>query len=150
METIQEGKTHLRENFEKGTECPCCGQFVKLYKRKFGSVMARTLIRLYNMPTTYNHVKDIVKGISDTGTNDFSKMKYWGLIEEMPNDDSGKKNSGYWMITEKGEKFALGQISIPSHAFVYNSMLQGFSNTQTNIIQALGKKFDYAELMRGE
>lgn len=147
METIKEVKEHLRENFENGTECPCCGQFVKLYKRKFGSVMARTLIRLNRMPHHYNHVKDIVQGISDTGTNDFSKMKYWGLIEEQSNDDNGKKNSGYWAITQKGEEFVNMRLEIPSHAFVYNSTLQGFSNGYTNIIQALGNKFNYKELM---
>ncbi len=148
METLKEAKQHLKDHYkEKGTNCPCCGQFVKQYKRKLGSVMARTLIRLSKMPNEYNHVKDIVKGISDTGTNDFSKLAYWGLIDEMANDSTAKRTSGYWRITQKGHDFVNCKIVLLEHALIYNRLCNGFGGVKINIVDALGKKFNYQELM---
>ena len=72
--TIQEAKNFLKENFEKGCICPTCNKIVKKYVRPLNSVMARMLIRLYHLPEGWNHVSDIAKGISETGTNDFSKL----------------------------------------------------------------------------
>ena len=34
--TLEEAKQFLRDRFENGAECPCCKQYVKLYKRKLG------------------------------------------------------------------------------------------------------------------
>jgi len=147
MKTLEEAKQYLRDNYEEGTKCPCCGQNVKLYKRKLGSVMARCLIKMYNSTSKWMHVRDIVKGISDTGTNDFSKLKYWGMIEEQENTDTRKRNSGYWKLTHKGELFVVGRETVPSHAHIYNTRLMGWSDTQISIRQALGNQFDYEELM---
>ena len=148
METIKEAKQHLRANFKhKGTNCPCCGQFVKLYKRKLGSVMARTLIQLYKMDKEFNHVREIVKGISETGTNDFSKLAYWGLIDEMSNDSLAKRTSGFWRITPKGRQFVERKITVNQYALIYNRLCEGFSVETINISEALGKKFNYNELM---
>ena len=40
IETIKEGKEYLRKNFNEGVNCPCCNQFVKLYKNQplFGEI----------------------------------------------------------------------------------------------------------------
>jgi len=150
METIKQAKEYLRENFEKGVECPCCGQHVKLYKRKLNSTMARCLIKMTRLQNGYNHVRDIVKGISDTGTNDFSKLKYWGLIEEMDNNNDNKKTSGYWKLTKKGYLFAKNEIKLPKYAKIYNTKLVGFSKEYTTILDSLGEKFSYLELMNNK
>jgi hypothetical protein len=149
METIIEAKEHLRENIKKGADCPVCNQFVKMYKRKLNSVMARCLIKLHQMGPGYHHVKDVVKGISDTGTNDFSKLRYWNFIHEHPNEDKKKKNSGMWCITFSGQQFAQYKSEVHEHVFVYNGERQGFSDSTTSIITSLGAKFDYQELMKG-
>ena len=110
-QTIQEAKDFLKANYEKGVECPCCKQHVQLYKRKFNSTMARMLIRLFVLSKekniAFHHVKDIARGISDTGTNDFSKLVYWGLIQEQGKEagDKAHHTSGYWRITDKGRDF---------------------------------------------
>lgn len=148
IETLVEAKTYLRGSWKKGVSCPCCGQFVKLYKRKLSSVMSRMLIRLYHLPQGYNHVSKICKDISNTGTHDFSKLTYWGLIQEQVNTDTKKRTSGNWKITEKGCQYVEKRITMPSHVFVYNSKKQGFSETMTTITKSLGVKFNYSELMK--
>lgn len=142
-------KTYLRAEFDKGCECPACGQFVRQYRRRIGSPQCRGLILLYSIhtkrETEWVHIREIVKEVNVHG--DFAKMVYWNLIEEKPNTDKDKKSSGLWKITDLGKKFVKNEIKIPSHALVYNGKCNGMSETQTDIIESLGKTFNYNELM---
>lgn len=142
--TIKEAKNYLAENFKEGVACPCCGQFVKQYKRPIHSFMARMLIRLSRMSDGYHHYEDIFRGVIG---GDFSKLVYWDLIEEQKNEDTNKRTSGVWRITPKGRAFANRQILIPKYIVLYDSKLQRFEGDNIDIVKAIGKKFNYEELM---
>ena len=157
METLQEAKEYLRENFTEGTGCPCCGQFVKLYKRKISSTASRMLIKLNSFGVGendgYHHVGELAKGICPTGSGDFSKLSYWRLVEEKENIDGDKRNSGIWRITPRGVLFVENKLKIPSHVYIFNRKKmfsvgnRGFSEKTISIVDTLGKKFSYKELM---
>jgi hypothetical protein len=155
LKTVDEAKTYLRANWEKGVSCPCCGRLVKKYNRLVHATMALCLIRLYHLTErseeNYFHVREIVEGISGTGTGDFSKFKYFGLITEKPKDDEDTKSrtSGFWSITPKGKLFVENNLPIPARVEIYNQTLVGFNGTPVLISDVLGKKFDYQELMKG-
>ena len=146
---LSEVKDFLRSNYNKpdGCLCPACGQNVKLYKRKLGKIQCEALILLNeaNKEMEWVHVRTII--IKRNIHGDFAKMLYWGFIEKKVNEDSKKKDSGIWKITEKGKKFLRGEITVPTHAFIYNGDLKGFSEHHTDIDTALGSDFDYGELM---
>lgn len=155
METLDEAKVYLKENFEIGVKCPCCGQFVKKYKRPMHTTMARSLIQLYQMSNLdtekYFYSGDIVKGISSTGTNDLSKLKFWKLIEEAKADGTQKgRTSGFWRITEAGLKFVERKTVVDQGIYLYNDKFLGFYGEKIDIKGALGSKFDYEKLMKGE
>lgn len=142
----------VENNKSVGCICPCCNQIVKVYKRALNSVMSRCLIRLYIIDkgeNEYHHVKKIVSGISDTGTNDFSKLKYYGFIEEKPkdNNDTKTRTSGFWKITDKGRLFVEMKSSAKSHIYLCDAELLGFSDKTVDIQETLGVKFNYHELM---
>lgn len=145
LETLAEARQFLKDNYQEGTICPCCGQNVKLYKRKLGSSQARALIFMFKQTVKWTHIRDIVKEINIHG--DLAKLKYWNLVEERPNNDTKKKNSGWWTLTKEGEQFVSGRKEVPSHILIYNAKFLGYSGTTTTIKQALGKHFDYEELM---
>ena len=154
FETLQEAKEHLRENWEKGTDCPCCGQFVKLYKRKLNSSMAYVLILMMNRENRFDedgwvHVEKYLKSMKTAVSlrGDYAKLRYWQLIEQMENTDTSKKDSGFWRITERGVKFAKGDIALPKRVNLYNGKIVGWDEDHSDIKEALGDKFDYAELM---
>jgi hypothetical protein len=42
--SLEDAKKWLRERFGKGATCPCCNQFVKLYRRPFNYSMAVVLL----------------------------------------------------------------------------------------------------------
>lgn len=93
------------------------------------------------------------RNINHSNTS-FAKLKHWALVEERPieehdKEDKEKKSSGWWGITHRGIQFAKNEITIPKHAFIFNSKsYQPISPDKTiNIIEALGDKFNYSELI---
>ena len=151
MLTIQEAKTHLRENFDKGTGCPCCGQFVKRYRRSIYGTMARMLIAFYRLKHPgFMHVNDVIRltGLADYRCGDWAKLVYWGLIEEKSkgkNED--KRTSGYWRITDRGKEFVEGALTVPKYIYLYNQKYMGNDGPEVHIRDCIGKKFSYEELM---
>jgi hypothetical protein len=146
LNTIQEAKEYLYENLNEGAPCPCCKQFVKEYKRIIHSAMAKGLITLYRRGRGYYHLEEI--GLTRTEHGDFAKLAYWGLIERDENDDeSTKRTSGRWRITDRGVQFTLGNIEVIKYAHVYNGKILKLSGDNVDIFNRLGKKFDYSKLM---
>jgi hypothetical protein len=152
IDTLAEAKKELRENWEKGTRCKCCGQQVKLYRRKLYSVQARGLIELYHLDKAlpgYYHISQI-ESQRKSGGGDFAKLLHWRLVREMPNGDGGKRTSGMWSITPRGRQFVEQRLRVPSHILLYDGRLMGFADSTVDIAEALGKRFNYTELMRNE
>ena len=155
--TLEQAKELLRSKFHEGTECPCCSQYVKMYKRTITSSMAYALILIYRYfetkPTEeYVHLTNYLNTLNIPGavrnTGDISKLRYWGLIEEKPEQrEDGSKRAGYWKITEFGRQFVRGEVGVKSHVKIYNSKSLGLVGEPIDIYQALTTKFDYKTLM---
>ena len=148
LETLEQAKAHVEQGLSVGIECPCCGQLAKLYKRKIYATPAAELIALFRLDSTHDPDQFYhISNFRNLHGGDISKLRYWGLVEERTNEDDTKRTSGYWRITDKGRRFALGKITVPKYAYIYNSELHGFSEQHQSIIDALGEKFNYPELM---
>jgi hypothetical protein len=138
--TVTEARDWLREKSAKGDRCPCCRQFVKVYRRKLNAGMAYWLVRFYRLTGGDDGWYDVLR-LLPRGAGDWSVLKHWGLIEKH------RDHQGYWKITSDGADFARNQITEPSHVILYDDRLLRFDGGETTIREALGKKFDYAELM---
>lgn len=151
METLVDAKKHLRDNWEKGTECPCCGQMVKLYKRRLNSAAALYLIDLLKKSGgkagVAVHITEIGKASTSGGS--FAQLAHWDLIKPIHNTDTSKRTSGQWCITAKGVDFVRGTITVPAYTFQFDGKCLGSSDERISIKQALGVKFDYSDLMAG-
>lgn len=129
-------------------ECPTCGRHAQIYRRKFHASMALQLIRLYRLggETSYIHASQlIIHGVS--GAGDFSKAKYWGLIVPRMNTDAHTRCNGMWMLSADGVQFVLGALRIPDEVHVFDDKLFGVGTREITIKDALGKRFNYHELM---
>ena len=151
METVVDAKRYLRDNWEKGTDCPCCGQLVKLYKRKLTSGMARALISLYKETKGDIHTYVHISRLGRLNGGEFAQLKRWGLIwDQESSDPDVQRTSGKWAITAKGVQFVTGLAAVPKYVYTYNMKTIGKSENQlTTISQALGNRFNYADLMAG-
>lgn len=147
--SLETAIAHVFSNRNEGVECPCCGQFAKIYRRALNSQMACWLIWLVREaerapegPGWVDVKRSPVRG------GDYAKLVHWGLIEQCPNDNDAKRTSGLWRPTDHGVAFALGRVQVPSHVYIYANKVEGFANKFIGIEDALGARFDYAELMR--
>lgn len=137
-------KQWLRERVEDGEKCPCCGQLAKVYKRKINSGMARSLIAMYQAGgTNWVHLPTQVGSRS----REEGKLRYWGLVEEELERRPDGGRQGYWRVTELGELFIQGKTRVYKYARIYDGRCLGLQGDLVGIKDALGDKFDYAELM---
>lgn len=149
--TLVEAIEWVKLNRPDGCICPCCEQFIKIYKRRLNAGMAYELLQLYILDkykgvAYYHHSLFTKRSIGE-----ISKLVHWGLVEQEEKDeeDTEKRTSGSWAITQAGRDFVDNKIKVKSHVYLLNGKILGFSDTETDILESLGEKFDYEELMRG-
>lgn len=136
---------------DKGTYCPCCGQYCKVYRRKLNSGMAAGLIWLVRaFEVSHDWVEPQKTAPRYVLNNrEMGKLVHWGLAELKANeDDTSRKTTGLWRPTRWGIDFVYGRCTVPSRVFLYLNTILGFDSEMITIQGALGRKFDYDELMR--
>jgi hypothetical protein len=147
--TIAAARKVLEDLLEKGVICPTCGQNARIWRRQIHASMAHALIVVWQEAGTNKWVR-VPDLLTHRQNADFAKLAHWGLIEEeieLRREDGGK--AGVWRVTSLGERYMLGHVALPKYARVYAGGLLGFFGETRTIRQALGKKFDYDELMAG-
>lgn len=132
-----------RVNAGDKLKCPCCNRHAQIYHRHLHHSTARQLIMLYKIT---RGLEDFVNAESliipgQQGVGDFSKAKYWGLIELAP------ETAGFWRLTELGVRFVNDEATIQKTVLVFDDIALGFAGPQVSIHEALTKKFSYADMM---
>ena len=149
--SLLEAKGLLLAKWNDGCLCPVCGQTVKLYTRKLNHGMTVFLIALYKLDRSgqkYIHVKDVLGSLGQyTKSLDYSVLEHFGLIRKKIETTDDKRSSGFWKITLKGTDFVKVKIRILSKVKIYNNKFYGLTGQRVNVVEALGTKFDYKELM---
>lgn len=130
-----------------GATCPCCAQHVQVYRRRIYKGMARVLlwlVREFEQTADWVVLKDgpLFRG------GDNAKLAYWGLVQTRTRRsiETHKRNSGEWMPTGHGMRFAKGGVTVPTYAYVYNGDVLGFSAEQCAISDCLKGDFNLADL----
>lgn len=133
-----------------GHHCPTCGQKVKLYPRHLYHVPARMLIAMYNTdPYGWIYIPKLYKAI-EIGGGDTTKPRYWRMMQPQPGErNDGSTRTGMWRLTARGRRWVTGRSCVRYTALIYNDTLWDFAGPWWSIWQALGKGFDYNELMYG-
>ena len=148
---FREAKQNMELGLDKGTHCPLCNRFIKRYKRKMNSGMSRALIWLFGEHRETGKRWIRVADVAPTHvrrSNEISRLCLWGLVKEKSlSDEEDRKTSGLYRITNDGEDFVNGKLEVPSHVFLVNNNVEGFSENRISIREALGSKFSYNELM---
>lgn len=112
--------------------------------------MCAVLILMYHHPKKdFFHVEEWLKEIDRPELRaDFHKLRFWRFIEAKSGDrKDGSPRNGMYKITSMGLMFVENKITAKEAAFIFNNKLEGFAEKEINIHDALGKRFDYSELM---
>ena len=143
----------MRDNWEvtiggDGGHCPCCGRWGKIYKRALNAPMARALLWLIHEPHRgdgWTHVPSSAPTwlLRSMG---LPKLQLWGLAESAVTKTQ-LESSGLWKPTLKGYHFATDLCSVPKYVYVYDNTVRGFERPNIDIQEALGSKYNYAEIM---
>lgn len=155
--TIEQEKQRLREEWQDGTRCQCCNQYVKLYKRRITSTMAHRLITFWkyieknNLDGEYIHVDSLFASMKLKPCGDFAKLVYWGLIVRKHGDrDDGSSRNGYYRLTADGLRFVKNNLRVDEYRLVFNSEVYNPRGPVKLvwITDCLNKHFNYSELMK--
>lgn len=155
--SMQVGVTNLHERVmagrDEGIDCEGCDRWAKRYPRTFHSSMAQWLIELVKLyKGEFVSTKEVFAKIKGRGSDasGYSLLRHWGLIEPMSEKGSEARKAGeagLWRPTQLGIDFVYAKAAIYEIAYIYNNICESFGGKQVTIHQALGKKFDYDEMM---
>ena len=139
----------MEQNFESGFTCPHCGSYVKQYRRSMNSNMALALLLLYKFNIRkFVKVEDFIIKNGQKRCGDFTYLTHYRFLEkQIGKRKDGSGRNGYYRITPEGIDFASGRTTAAAKFIMLHGVCQGFEGEQINIRQALGKKFNYDELM---
>lgn len=156
--TLPEARAAVRRMAEKGGECPCCDQYVKIYRRNLNSGMANVLLRVhrYFLRHPDHEWLHVSKFLAEHKIQraDEAKLCFWGLLIKQGGErKDGSKRNGFYRISEKGIEFAEGRLAVPKYVWLLNNKVLGFSNgvdypqATVTVQDALSDQFDYREIM---
>lgn len=148
MTTLEEAKEFVTKHLSKGTICPCCGGYAKLYQRKLNAEMTRflkKLVELYVAHGDWIDVRDIVNSSTYAATTERLPLRHssgylvhWGFVETQ-----GKRQ---WKPTQKGMAYVEGKLDAPKFVYLHNNKLQGVSTERTTFQKSSLDRFDINEL----
>lgn len=154
-------KSHVRG---PGVICPCCHQLVRMVEKELSSTMAYVLILMYRHFQTASdwldmsqYLENMVALGSEVKGGDWSKLKYWKLIEERPpekksvlNPKPPVKTQGMYKLTDLGTRFVLGSIKVPRSLWIYNGHVIEANKKSVSIQECLKGVYQYENLMAGK
>jgi len=151
VDTLARAKRDLQAGLADGTHCPCCGQRAQLYHRALNSGMAAALVVLTreSLPGEWVHKPTVLRGLG-ASARDEALLRYWELLEDSleVREDGGK--NGWWRVTPKGRAFVEDpSMTVPKYVNVYSGQSHGLDGPPITIVDALGQRFNYGELLRG-
>lgn len=133
----------------KGYSCPCCGSYVKTYRRSMNSNMAIALICLLKSKRLdYVHMEEMLRYYKHKRCGDFSYLVHYRFIEKLKEKrEDGSKKNGKYKITTSGIMWAEGKTTCKSKFLMEMGKFKGFDGEDITIMQALGEKFSYDRLI---
>lgn len=153
--TIAEARQYILDNRQTGCRCPVCSANVEIYRRTIHANMAAVLceMRRYEKTTGADvmHVVKLpgVQRLPRSAASDFSKARWWGLIEQMEGTrDDGSPRNGFWRLTPKGRKFVERKERVVKYALEFKSEPMGFAGEMVSIDDCLGDRFRYEDLFK--
>jgi len=148
--TLQQCKEFLGLFKSNGCKCPCCGSYIKVWRKKPISTAIVAFIKLCNLykndPKFY-HLDDFNVIQKD---RNFNQLTLWGIVEPNTDNETEKRAFGEYKPTKLGLQWYSGEVKIPKYVYTQNNVLK-YKDTENFITlqDAVSSKFKYDQLMDG-
>lgn len=120
--------------------CDSCGAKHVVYRHSFNKGYARALWKAKIYGKEIFSVGEIK--MSNAEYANFPRLKHWGLTEQVVID--GDRKAGFHRITDFGNKFLSGKISIPRFVFVRSKEVVETSQEQI-LFREVADGYEYSE-----
>lgn len=161
--TVDFAQRRLSAFMVEGSDCPCCGQHVKMRSESLTRTVVEPLIWMAENFCLIDWsagkpqlLKSSWVSVSKSAPRQFrtsrhyTRAKYWGLIERSIEDSVEEQlTSGLWRLTQRGLDFISGIIALPKKALVYLGVERGYDGEQIYIEDALREEFSLKEHLKG-
>lgn len=130
METNNETHTHT---------CPHCGASMSKYWHRLSKGLVITLIEFKQAVLQKRENKiHVPKDVSLTKNqyNNFQKLRYHALVAKA-RTASGAHESGFWVLTRRGNQFLNGEIAIPEKVQTFRNKITDKSEKRVLISEVL-------------
>ena len=129
--------------------CDCCG--AKLTGRNEGvsKGLALSLIKFRKKVLENSNIagelvnkvhlsKDL--NLSKNEYNNFQKLRYHGLIAHYKDKITKQYESGYWLLTKRGNLFCKNELAVSKKIVVFRNKIQEKSNLKVTFIEVMKDK----------
>jgi hypothetical protein len=115
------------EKSEQECRCPHCGAKLNGRWENLSKGLVENLIRLREqvLRSRENKVhlmKDL--SLSHSQYTNFQKLRFHGLIAHYKNPVTKLEETGYWLLTKRGNQFCKNQISIPKKVLIFRNSIK--------------------------
>lgn len=113
--------------------CEACGAKMIAYKKKLNKPICSAMIKIYKKLGA-NQFGDIAKldNLSHQQKCNFQVLEYWGMMKR-PSPEDKTARGGWWAVTDLGEKFIKGEVSMPIWIRTYRGKAKERSNEMVKI-----------------
>jgi hypothetical protein len=155
--TVADLKAWMDERLKKGVVCPACDRKSKVNTRKLTYLMSVPLILGWRSAgigewVSFEELLAPLVSNEEVGKwfeiilkrKEWRRLTHWELL--VADGDS-------YAITELGEKFVKGEVSVPAHYYEHQSKFAGWmwigdeEIKYVNVVDTLGTKFNWKDLM---
>jgi len=146
---LREDLRHLLDSLsgiKRDDQCPYCGASLKEYWQRLTPLLVNGLVKMKQKIINKNenriHLQNDLN-LSKSEYNNFQKLRFHGLIAHCKNED-GSRDSGYWLITKRGNDFLRGLLAIPSRVRTFRNHVVDHESRLVYIKDVIGST-PYAE-----
>jgi hypothetical protein len=124
--------------------CECCGAKLLGRWESVSKGLVKSLVKLKEQVIKTNtnsvHLKHLT--LSKSEYNNFQKLRYHGLVARVKNQ-SGEIETGYWLLTKRGNLFLNNTLSIPKKVLIFRNSIVDRSLEATKVKDVLVNEEPY-------
>ena len=129
-----------KEENHNPKRCPYCQASLKLRWHRVSKGLAESLMLFKRAVIEFDRNKiHLMKDLklSNNQFGNFNKLRYSGLIAKYINPETKKHESGYWLLTRRGNQFVKNELQIPNSVQTFRNKISDRSDKLVFISEIL-------------
>ena len=118
---------------EEKKQCECCGAKLTGRNERVSKGLALSLIKFREKVLEQSEASGVFVNkvhlskdldLSKNEYNNFQKLRYHGLIAHYKDKNTRAYESGYWLLTKRGNMFCKDELAVPKKIYVFRNRIK--------------------------